>query len=378
MHSRLFGGAAMAILTAALVPVPGIVSAQSAANASPRAASAAQSYRAPRTADGHPDLQGTYDAATMTPVERPAQYGNRLVLTAAEAADMERAQSERTEKGSEPSQADRSAPPVGGDRTRTTTYLESVFRAGGGAVGGYNLFWISPGTQLTTVNGEKRSSIIVDPPNGRIPPMKPEARARNARALANRVSPDAAESAAAAGPPGAYDGPESRPLAERCLLGFSSTSGPPTLPNYWYNNLKQIVQTPDTVMILNEMVHDARIIRLNGTHPPASIRKWNGDSIGHWEGDTLVVETTNFTDKTQFQGSSQDLKVTERFTRTSDKSLLYRFTVEDPSTWDQAWTGEYSWVATDDHIYEYACHEGNHSLEGVLKGARAAEAETKK
>jgi hypothetical protein len=145
------------------------------------------------------------------------------------------------------------------------------------------------------------------------------------------------------------------------------------LPNYWYNNLKQIVQTPDSVMILNEMVHDARIVRIGGTHLPPEIRKWNGDSIGRWDGDTLVIETTNFTDKTQFQGSGVDLKVTERLTRTGDRTLLYQFTVEDPTTWDRPWSGEYTWVRTDDQIFEYACHEGNHSLENVLRGARESE-----
>ncbi|MEQ1727771.1 MAG: hypothetical protein ABL982_05270, partial [Vicinamibacterales bacterium] len=173
----------------------------------------------------------------------------------------------------------------------------------------------------------------------------------------------------------AFDNPEARPLAERCLLGFGSTSGPPTLPNYFYNNLKQIVQTPTTVTILNEMVHDARVIRLASTHLPQHIQRWNGDSIGRWEGQTLVVDTTNFTDKTQFQGSSGKLHVVERFTRLDAKTLLYRFTVEDPDTWDRPWTGEYPWVATDDLIYEYACHEGNHAMENVLRGGRARERE---
>jgi hypothetical protein len=251
-----------------------------------------------------------------------------------------------------------------------------LFEGGGGTVGGYNNFWLAPGSQVITINGQKRSSIIVDPPDGRVPAMKPEARQRNAAFLARAVSPDAAESSAA-GPVGAYDGPELRPLAERCLLGFSSTSGPPTLPNYFYNNLKQIVQTKDHVMILNEMVHDARIIRIGGTHVPSSIRRWMGDSIGHWEGDTLVVETTNFTGKTQFRGSRENLKVTERFTRVDPNTILYRFTVEDPTTWERPWTGEYPWIATSEQIFEYACHEGNYSLAGVLKGARVAEQEAK-
>jgi hypothetical protein len=340
------------------------------------AASLSAQSRGPlaRTADGHPDLQGVYNVATMTPVERPAEYGNRLVLTKEEVAAIEAHERARQTKGAQPSQADRQAPEIGGDRSPTNSYLEGLFRAGGGTVGGYNLFWIAPGSQLARVDGQARSSLIVDPADGRVPLMKPEARARNEAILARRVSPDAAEGAPA-GPAGAYDGPEARPLAERCLLGFSSTSGPPTLPNYWYNNLKQVVQTRDTVIILNEMVHDARLIRIGGAHPPAHIRKWLGDSIGQWEGDTLVVDTTNFTGKTQFRGSGENLHVVERFTRVDEKTLLYRFTVEDPATWDRAWTGEYPWIASDEPIYEYACHEGNYALGGVLRGARLQESE---
>ena len=287
---------------------------------------------------------------------------------------MEQYEVQRNQKDLEPSRADRTAPPVGGDRTPTKSYLEGLFRAGGGVVGGYNLIWINPGDQVVMVDGQKRTSLIVDPVDGRVPAMKPEARKRNVAFQARQVSPDAAEGAAG-GPSAQYDGPEARPLAERCLLGFSSTSGPPTLPNYFYNNLKQVVQTRDTVMILNEMVHDARIIRIGGTHPPAHIKKWMGDSIGRWEGDTLVVETTNFTAKTQFRGSGENLKVIERFTRTDDKTLLYRFTVEDPTTWDRSWTGEYPWRGTDEPLYEYACHEGNYALAGVLRGARFLETE---
>jgi hypothetical protein len=315
-----------------------------------------------------------YNVATITPVERPAELGNRLVLTDEEAAAIEQYEKYRNEKDLEPSRPDREAPPVGGDRSPTKSFLEGLFRAGGGVVGGYNLVWINPGDRVVMVDGQKRTSLIVDPPDGRVPAMKPEARQRNAAFLARQVSPDAAEGAAA-GPAGAYDGPEARPLAERCLLGFSSTSGPPTLPNYFYNNLKQIVQTRDTLMILNEMVHDARIVRIGGTHLPASIRRWMGDSIGRWEGDTLVVETTNFTGKTQFRGSGENLRVVERFSRTPDGNLLYRFTVEDSSTWDRPWTGEYPWVATTEPMYEYACHEGNYALGDILRGERILDKE---
>jgi len=335
---------------------------------------AAKPWTPPRTAAGQPDLQGMYDVATMTPVERLAGV-DRLVLTTEEAAAMEKYEYERQVKNDAPLSGDRSAPPVGGENTTPKSYLEFLERAGGGAVGGYNNFWLAGGTTLITIDGQKRSSIVVDPPNGRIPAMKPEARKRNAAFLAGAARPDAAEGDASAGPPGAFDGPETRPLAERCLLGFLSTSGPPALPNYFYNNLKQIVQTRDTVTILNEMVHDARVVRIGGQHLPPNIRRWNGDSIGRWEGDTLIVDTTNFTGKTQFQGASDQLHVVERFTRTGPKTLLYRFTIEDPTTWDRSWTGEYPWVATNEKLYEYACHEGNYALANMLRGARAKEAE---
>ncbi len=326
----------------------------------------------PRTADGHPDFQGTYDVATMTPVDRP--NGANLILTKEEAAAMEKYEADRQVKNDAPLAGDRSAPPVGGESTGGKSYLEFLERAGGGVVGGYNNFWLAGGTKLIRVDSQPRSSLIIDPPDGKVPPMKLEASRRNAAFLAGAAAPDASESAAA-GPPGAFDGPELRPLAERCLLGFGSTSGPPTLPNYFYNNMKQIVQAKDTVLILNEMVHDARGVRMNAEHLPPTIRRWMGDSVGRWEGDTLVVDTTNFTNKTQFRGSSDQLHVVERFTRTDKNTLLYRFTVEDPTTWDKSWTGEYPWNATPEHLYEYACHEGNYSLGGMLRGARQKEAE---
>jgi hypothetical protein len=358
---------AVVVTAAALSSTSQPLAAQSARRASNPATSM-------RTADGHPNLQGTYDVATMTPLERPAGLGDRLVLTSEEAAALEKYEQERQIKNDAPLNPDREAPPVGGEKTTPQSFLEVLERLGGGPVGGYNNFWLAGGTQIITVNGEKRSSIIVDPPDGKVPPLKGEAQKRNAALLAGAARPDANE-ATASGPPGAFDGPELRPLAERCLLGFGSTSGPPTLPNYFYNNLKQIVQTPTSIMILIEMVHDARIIRMNAEHLPKTIRKWMGDSVGHWEGDTLVVDTTNFTGKTQFRGSTENLHVVERFTRVDAKTVLYRFTVEDPTTWDKPWTGEYPWVATGEHLYEYACHEGNYSLANMLRGARAKEAE---
>jgi hypothetical protein len=327
-----------------------------------------------RTPDGHPDLQGTYDVATITPVERPAGVKS-LTLTKEEAAALEQYEAARQVKNDAPLDADRKAPPVGGETTTGKSYLEFLERAGGGVVGGYNNFWLAGGTQLIVVDGQKRSSLVMDPPDGHVPPMKTEARERNRRfAATGAVDPSASESAAS-GPPGEFDGPETRPLAERCLLGFLNTSGPPTLPNYFYNNLKQIVQTKDTVILLNEMVHDARVVRMNAEHLPPTIRKWMGDSVGHWDGDTLVVDTTNFTNKTRYNGSGEQLHVVERFTRTDANTILYRFTVDDPTTWEKSFTGEYPWRATDEKLYEYACHEGNYSLGGMLRGARQKEAD---
>ena len=375
MTKRMCRGGVTALALAAMMASalwtfnPLVAVAQAQAPAAARRTSPIQ-----RMADGHPDLQGTFDVATITPLDRAPEFGNRLVLTDKEAAALEAGEQQWNERLSANLSGDRTAPPVGGDTSPTTTYLDRLFRAGGGVVGGYNNFWLAGGTQVVTVDGQKRSSIVVDPLDGRVPQMTPDAQKRNAAFLLRAVNPSANE-AETSGPARAFDNPEQRPLAERCLLGFGSTSGPPTLPNYFYNNLKQIVQTPTTIMILVEMVHDVRIIRMNATHPPSTVRKWMGDSIGRWEGDTLVVDTTNFTDKTRFQGSTEALHVVERFTPVEGGNLLYRFTVDDPNTWERPWSGEYTWRATSENIYEYACHEGNHALTNVLRGARFSEQE---
>jgi hypothetical protein len=321
-------------------------------------------YSPPRMPDGHPDLQGTYDLATLTPLERPA--GATAVLTADEAAKLEAGVAARNEAGARPISGSRAAPPKGGDGSAGAA----------GNVGGYNNFWLDGGTSYTIVNGERRTSLVVDPPDGRVPAFTPAAQKRVAALLARPTS-DATQSndPGLETAPGAYDDPERRPLGERCLLGFGSTSGPPALPNYFYNNLHKIVQTPTAVMILNEMVHDARIVRMNAQHLPPTVRKWMGDSVGRWDGDTLVVDTTNFTDQTRFRGASRDLRVVERFTRVGPRTLLYRFTIEDAATWTRPWTGEFAWPATDELLYEYACHEANYALENVLRGARRREAD---
>ena len=270
---------------------------------------------------------------------------------------------------------DRPPPPVGGDTSEPKSFFEVLEKRGGGAVGGYNRAWLNQGLAYTEVGGQIRTSIVIDPPDGRLPPYNEIARERLAAARATPTSTAPERQGGTAAPPGAFDNPEQRPLSERCLLGFGSTSGPPALPDYFYNDLHQIVQTPDSIMILSEMVHDARVVRMNAQHLPKNIRRWMGDSVGHWEGDTLVVDTTNFTDKTRFSGSTENLHVVERFTRIDDKTLLYRFTVEDPDAWDRPWTGEYTWPATGKPMYEYACHEGNYAFGSILRGARRQEAE---
>jgi hypothetical protein len=335
----------------------------------------------PRTPDGHPDLQGTYDLATMTPLER--WPGDPAFLAKEQAEALQRAEAERRARsagGDESLPPDRPPPPVGGDTSAPTSFFDALEKRGGGAVGGYNRFWLNQGSAYTVVDGQIRTSIVVDPPDGHLPPYNEAARNRIAAARATPASTaqerqGGARQEVIAEPTGAYDNPEQRPLSERCLLGFGSTSGPPALPDYFYNDLHQIVQTPDSIMILSEMIHDARIVRMNAQHLPKNIRRWMGDSVGHWEGDTLVVDTTNFTDKTRFSGSTENLHVIERLTRVDDKTLRYRFTVEDPDTWDRPWTGEYTWPATDKPIYEYACHEGNYALGSILRGARRLEAE---
>jgi len=335
---------------------------------------AAQPAKIARTPDGHPDLQGTYDLATITPLERLP--GDPPFLTKEKAEAVERAEAARRAKDNQPSRADRPAPPVGGDTSTPRSFFEILERAGGGAVGGYNRFWLNQGTAYTVVDGQIRTSIVVDPPDGHVPPINAAARKRLAAARATPTSDQRENNDPTAEPPGAFDNPEQRPLGERCLLGFGSTSGPPALPDYFYNDLHQIVQTPDSILILTEMVHDARIVRMNAQHLPQSIRRWMGDSVGHWEGDTLVVDTTNFNDKTRFRNSTENLHVVERFTRLDNQTLLYRFTVEDPDTWDRPWTGEYTWPATNAHIYEYACHEANYALGDILRGARERDKES--
>ncbi len=314
-------------------------------------ASIAKPWTLPRTADGKPDLQGSWTNATLTPLERAEN--TPLSLPKEEVERREQAFRDRVSRLAEDSDPDRPAPPKGGDGSTGAA----------GNVGGYNNFWIDPGDRIAVVNGEYRSSLLTLPASGRVPATTPEARQRAAQRLAARKGM------------GQYDHPELRPLAERCLMSFGSNAGPPMLPNYFYNNNYQFVHTPDALMILVEMVHDVRVVRIgeNLHHSPAHIRSWMGDSIGRWEGDTLVVETTNFHPLQNFRGASEHLKVIERFTRTGPETILYKFEIDDPTTFTEKWGGEVPFNRTEDLIYEYACHEGNYALANVLSGERNRE-----
>jgi hypothetical protein len=297
---------------------------------------AKKTWTPPRTADGHPDLQGIWTNATLTRMERLPQFNGKLNLTDAEAAAFEK--KDRQEGEEEPG--------------KDGVVLGGVKFSGANA--GYNALFIDRGSQLARVDGQKRSSLIIDPPDGKMPARVP--RTGGARFGAAQAA-------------GGYANVKNHPISERCLLGFGSTSGPPMMP-VLYNNNYQIVETPNSILILVEMVHDARVIRMGGTHPPSGVRQWLGDSIGHWEGDTLVVDTTNFNDETGFYGASgKTLHTSERFQRIDRNTILYRVTIDDPGTWTKPWTMEYPFLADKGPVYEYACHEGNYAMDDILGGA---------
>ena len=365
----------MALALISLTALPMAAQTKDVANTATKTSTkTAATSAVPRTPDGHPDLQGIYDLATMTPFERFP--GDPPFLTKEQADKLQQAEIARRSKDATKLDPNRPNLPVGGDTSQGKSFFEILEKAGGGAVGGYDRLWLNQGKNFMVVDGQIRTSIVIDPPDGHVPPLNAAARKRQlgARALPTSDTGENGDANAAARP-GEYDNPEQRPLAERCLLGFSSTSGPPALPDYFYNDLHQIVQTKDSVMILTEMIHDARIVRMNAQHIPKNIRRWMGDSVGHWDGDTLVIDTTNFTDKTRFHGATENLHVVERLSRLDANTLLYRFTVDDPDTWDRSWSGETVWPVTNQPIYEYACHEGNYALGDVMRGARRLEAE---
>lgn len=305
----------------------------------PRPGLAADDWQVPRTAWGVPDLQGVWDYSSRTALERHPRFEGALTISQERAEQLVPSLQQYTdaleERGAE-------AP-------------------GPHNVGGYNAFWISPGDWLAVIDGELRTSMIIEPEDGRIPwtDQGQELRAAQRAAMAY---PDLDEN----------DGPEGRSLAERCLLSFASIV--PFMPSL-YNNTTQIVQSPTHVMILAEMAHDARIVKIDGSHDPHGIPQWHGDSIGYYDGDTLVVETINFHPEQVARGggyTSANARITERFYRVNERELRYQFTIDDAELYETPWTGEMPMFASPD-LYEYACHEGNHSMPGILMGARVLE-----
>jgi hypothetical protein len=315
------------------------------------ATAADSKYKPPRNEFGYPDFQGVWNNATITPMERPAQYGSRRALTEQEAKALQQREQEfvaRSSKATDPN-----------TKAEDLDKLPNQCRSGStGAACGYNAFWTDTGYQTVRIQGEWRTSIITEPSNGHIPSLTPAAAKERSERMASRQRT------------GAFDGPEARPLGERCLMSFGSSAGPPMLP-VMYNNNYQIIQNKDYVLILVEMVHDLRRIRINAEHYPKPLNLWMGDSIGHYEGDSLIVETINMNPLQSFRGSSAQ-KVTEKFTRVGPNTIEYEFKVEDPAL-TAPYAGALNFNRTSDRVYEYACHEGNYALRGVLAGAREDE-----
>ena len=296
------------------------------------AAPAAGQGDSPRTAWGAPDLQGVWDFRTITPLERPEELGEQEFLTEEEAANREQAAV---------------------DRDVELWEAEARRTEAGGNIGAYNNFWMDRGT---TVVETRRTSLIVDPPNGRLPALSEDGRRRADERQVRRAEHPA-------------DSWLDRSSYDRCILGFNQ--GPPMTPG-GYNQNMQLFQTPDHVVVLNEMVHDSRIIPIDG-RPRPGIDSWTGESRGRWEGDTLVVETVDFSARHSWRGTTPGRHLIERFTRVDEDTLLYEFTVTDPGTWTAPWTAQVPMRLNELPLFEYACHEGNYSLEGILAGARADE-----
>ena len=297
---------------------------------------------APRTVWGQPDLRGIWDFRTITPLQRPESLAEQEFLTEEEAANLEQEVLERN--------ADLANRPA--LRTEVT---ESVDRGADGAPGFYNNFWLDRGTRAV---GTRRTSLIIDPPNGRIPDLTASGQRTAAARRAYRQEHPA-------------DAGVDRSAYDRCILGCNA--GPPITPGGYNQNL-HLFQTPDHVVLVTEMVHTVRVVPLDG-RPVLSddVRQWSGDSRGHWEGETLVVETSNFNDQRGWRGSTTNMKLVERYTRVDADTLDYEFTVIDPETWTSSWTASIPMRRSLNPMYEYACHEGNHSMDGILAGRRAEE-----
>ncbi len=330
MSHRCFASiGVVATVLAIVAPAPGVAQAQTSAVDTPTP---------PRTPWGKPDLRGIWDFRTITPLERPRELAGKQLLTEKEAHELE----EQTAQ----SRIERDSSAIPDRCIGSPNFVDCI--------GSYNQYWFDRGTEVIP---DRRTSLIVDPPAGRIPSLTPEAQKRADAVAEIRRRP--------------AHGPEDRGVGARCIVGFNS--GPPMNPSA-YNNNMQLFQTPEYVAILNEMVHDARIIPLDGrSHLSPGIRQWMGDSRGRWEGDTLVVDTTNFTDQTMFKKSGENLHVVERITRVDADTLRYEYTIDDPESFTRSWTAVFPMRKTEGPIFEYACHEGNYGMFNLLSGARAEE-----
>jgi hypothetical protein len=336
MRNRILGSLlAFAVATAVMSSAP-VAAAGQAAKGAAKTTASAKTWTPPRTPDGQPDLQGIWDNHSITPLERPAEFKGREFLTPEEAALLEK---------------------------RAVQSIEAIDnrdqRGTDGDVGtAYNAFWWD---RATTVVGTLRTSLVVDPPDGKIPPLTPEAQKRAAAEPGYRPLRATGGFEGGRGADSWFD----RSLWERCI-----TQGLPRLSSNAYNSNIQILQGPGYVAVFHEMIHEARVIPLDGRpHVGSRVRQYLGDSRGHWEGNTLVVDVTNFSDKTNFRGSTAGLHMVERFTRVDPDTLSYEVTFDDPSTWTKPWTAAVLWKRSRGQMYEYACHEGNYGMKGILRGA---------
>ena len=333
MHSRFLVGTlvVLAIVVSAPPPAAGQSGARDAG------------WTAPRTPDGQPDLQGIWTNNSATPMQRPEILGDKATLTAEELAQLQQTITEFRDA--------EQAGDLLGDRLFQQALGNATYQDFDVVTGNYNAFW------LVERELDNRTSLIVDPPNGRFPPLTPAAQARAAERRAY----------AAAHP---SDGPEDRTLGDRCLHFGAPRMGA------GYNSYFQILQTPDHVAILQEMGHEARLIPLDGRpHVDAGIRLWNGNARARWEGETLVIETANFSPQARYQQASRNLRMVERYTRIAPDTIRHEITLDDPTTWTRPWTVMILLKQTQDPLFEYACHEGNYAMPGILAGARAEEAE---
>ena len=333
MNFRFLAGVLAVLVTVVLAPLP--------AAGQPGAPEAG--WTAPRTADGQPDLQGIWTNNSATPMQRPEILGDQATLTAEELAQLQQTITEFRDA--------EQAGDLLGDRLFQQALGNSTYQDFDVVTGNYNAFW------LVERELDARTSLIVDPPNGRFPPLTPAAQARAAERRAYTAAHPS-------------DGPEDRTLGDRCLHFGAPRMGA------GYNSYFQILQTPGHVAILQEMGHEARLIPLDGRpHVDAGIRQWNGNARARWEGESLVVETANFSPQARYQQASENLRMVERFTRIAPDTIRHEITLDDPTTWTRPWTVMILLKQTEDPLFEYACHEGNYAMPGILAGARAEEAE---